>query len=146
MIQHQPEAAASICQDELVAKAGIGALEVHNWISARAAFTAAGGRSVETHYDLVPDYAVGYALAMGQQAYHLAPRAGRGGPRLSAAVGRAFPVHPLLSHMMPTFRKAHRHHKTALLRVVEALVERLFRLGQTPQRIGACRQSVGVAA
>ena len=65
---------------------------------------------------------------------------------MSAAVGRAFTVHPLLSHMMPTFRKAHRHHKTALLRVVEALVERLFRLGQAPQRIGSCRECVGVAA
>jgi 2,3-dihydroxyphenylpropionate 1,2-dioxygenase len=53
-------------QDEVVAKAGIGALEIHNWIAARAAFTAAGGRSVETHYDLVPDYAVGYALAIGR--------------------------------------------------------------------------------
>ncbi len=53
-------------QDELVARAGIGALEIHNWIAAHTAFTAAGGSSVETRYDLVPDYAVGYALAIGQ--------------------------------------------------------------------------------
>ncbi len=48
---------------DILATAGVGALEIHNWISARAAFSAAGGAAVTAAYDLVPDYAVGYALA-----------------------------------------------------------------------------------
>ncbi len=48
---------------EIVAKAGVGALEILNWIAARAAYRAAGGGAVTASYDLVPDYAVGYALA-----------------------------------------------------------------------------------
>lgn len=52
---------------ELVAKAGIGTLEIGNWIAARAAFAAAGG-AVQTRYDLIKEYAVGYALAQGASA------------------------------------------------------------------------------
>ena len=48
---------------EIVAKAGVGALEILNWIAARAAFSAAGGGAVTARYDMVVDYAVGYALA-----------------------------------------------------------------------------------
>jgi hypothetical protein len=50
---------------ELVEKAGIGSLEIINWVAARAAHLAAGGGPVTTQYDMVPDYAVGYALAEG---------------------------------------------------------------------------------
>jgi len=53
---------------EIVAKAGVGALEIANWIAARAAFTTAGGGSVSARYDMVPDYAVGYALAQSDAA------------------------------------------------------------------------------
>ena len=47
----------------IVAKAGVGALEISHWIAARAAYGTAGGGAVTTSYDMVPDYAVGYALA-----------------------------------------------------------------------------------
>jgi len=47
----------------MLVNAGIGSFEIPNWISARAAYSAAGGGAVETHYDKVVDYAVGYALA-----------------------------------------------------------------------------------
>jgi hypothetical protein len=50
-------------QADIVAKAGVGALEIHNWIAARAAYLAAGGGAVTTRYDLVQEYAVGYAFA-----------------------------------------------------------------------------------
>lgn len=50
-------------QAGIVAKAGVGALEIHNWIAALAAYVAAGGGAVTTRYDLVPEYAVGYAFA-----------------------------------------------------------------------------------
>lgn len=50
-------------QADIVAKAGVGALEIHNWIAARATYVAAGGGAVTTRYDLVPEYAVGYAFA-----------------------------------------------------------------------------------
>jgi 2,3-dihydroxyphenylpropionate 1,2-dioxygenase len=50
-------------QADIVAKAGVGALEIHNWIAARAAYLAAGGGAVTTRYDLVSEYAVGYAFA-----------------------------------------------------------------------------------
>ncbi len=48
---------------EIVAKAGVGALEICHWIAARAAYSAAGGGGVSAIYDMIPDYAVGYALA-----------------------------------------------------------------------------------
>jgi 2,3-dihydroxyphenylpropionate 1,2-dioxygenase len=48
---------------EMVAKAGVGSLEIANWIAARAAYATAGGGAVTARYDMVPDYAVGYALA-----------------------------------------------------------------------------------
>jgi 2,3-dihydroxyphenylpropionate 1,2-dioxygenase len=50
-------------QAEVVAKAGIGGLEIHGWIAARAAFTAAGGGAVETSYYQMTDYGVGYGFA-----------------------------------------------------------------------------------
>lgn len=50
-------------QQEIIASAGVGALEIHNWVAARAAHAAAGGGAVETRYDLVVEYAVGYAMA-----------------------------------------------------------------------------------
>jgi 2,3-dihydroxyphenylpropionate 1,2-dioxygenase len=51
---------------EIVAKAGVGALEIQHWIAARAAFGAAGGGAIATNYDMVADYAVGYALAQSE--------------------------------------------------------------------------------
>lgn len=50
-------------QGEIQARAGIGALEIHNWIAARAAHVTAGGGPVVTRYDFVIEYAVGYGLA-----------------------------------------------------------------------------------
>jgi 2,3-dihydroxyphenylpropionate 1,2-dioxygenase len=50
-------------QGEILANAGVGALEIHNWIAARAAHAAAGGGEVTTKYDFVLEYAVGYGLA-----------------------------------------------------------------------------------
>lgn len=55
-------------QAEIIATAGVGALEIHNWIAARAAYGAAGGSAIETKYDMVLEYAVGYALAAGVTA------------------------------------------------------------------------------
>lgn len=49
-------------QMEIVNTAGVGALEMHNWIAARAAHMTAGGGAVRSSYDLVLDYGVGYAL------------------------------------------------------------------------------------
>ncbi|MDR8402156.1 hypothetical protein NE850_38185 [Paraburkholderia sp. USG1] len=49
-------------QSDLVERAGVGALEIHNWIAATAAHAAAGGGAVRASYDFLPDYAVGYAL------------------------------------------------------------------------------------
>ena len=54
---------------EIVAKAGVGALEIANWIAARAAYSTAGGGAVTAQYDMVPDYAVGYALAQSEAAF-----------------------------------------------------------------------------
>lgn len=49
-------------QWEIVNTAGVGALEMHNWIAARAAHLEAGGGAVRSSYDLVMEYGVGYAL------------------------------------------------------------------------------------
>ena len=50
-------------QSEVVAKAGIGGLEIHGWIAARAAFAAAGGGAVEAAYHQMVGYGVGYGFA-----------------------------------------------------------------------------------
>ncbi len=50
-------------QNEVVAQAGIGGLEIHGWIAARAAFAAAGGGTVEASYHTMVDYGVGYGFA-----------------------------------------------------------------------------------
>jgi 2,3-dihydroxyphenylpropionate 1,2-dioxygenase len=49
-------------QTDLVERAGLGALEIHNWVAATAAYAAAGGGDVLANYDFLPDYAVGYAF------------------------------------------------------------------------------------
>jgi hypothetical protein len=50
-------------QDEVIARAGIGGLEIHGWIAARAAFAAAGGGTVAASYRTMVDYGVGYGFA-----------------------------------------------------------------------------------
>ena len=71
---------------------------------------------------------------------------GRDLDRIAWLAAAIFAVHPLFSHMMPTCGKAYRKHEPALLRIVEALVERLLRLSQAPQCVGPLGQRVGVVA